>query len=620
MVLNRRFIPFLITVFFGLFAAAQMPPIPVAIDASDAPHKIIRVHEVLTVKPGPLILYYPKWVPGEHGPGNPIGTLVGLRFTGNGSDIPWKRDMRDVFTFHIEVPAGVSKLEADFQHLEPGANASATEKLVVLEWIQLLLYPAGLNSSQIMYEPSLRLPAGWKFGGPLRVANESLPEVKFQPVSLERFADSPVVAGQYYRNIDLTPPGEPIHHQLDLVADSEAALAAPPSVVQGLTNIVAESGKLFGTRHYREYHFLLTLSDHTPHFGLEHNECNDSRLPERVMLQPDAAREVGSLLGHEFAHSWNGKFRRPKDLTTPEFETPMEDDLLWVYEGGTSYLGDLLATRSGMWTPEDYHQALAEYAADLGPGRPGRTWRPLLDTAVAIAGGFPGGGGGGWTNWKRGADYYPEGELIWLEVAAVMHQRSNGQKSFDDFLKSFYGGPNNGPEVKTYTFEELVQALNAVVPYDWGRFFTERLNSKSPQPPVGGIELGGWKLVFTPERPKEGRQGGHAVKPSEYTIGIKVSGDGNVSDSIWDGPAFRAGVMPGVKLVGVNGRLYTPEILAEAIKNSKNVSEPIELLVVNADYYRACKVDYHGGDRYPHLEREESKPDFIDEMIKPLVK
>ena len=483
------------------------PAIALTVDATQAPIKIIRTHMVMPVKPGPLTLYYPKWIPGEHEPAGPIASLSGLHFMANGKTIPWRRDLRDVFTFHLDVPQGASQLDVSLVYLDPPGNSgSATDKLFVLSWNTALLYPAGVPADQIIYKPTLRLPAGWKFGTPLPVQSQSGAEVSFKPVALDSLVDSPVVSGEYYRSIDLTPPGEPIHHEIDMVADSEAALAMSPEVQRGLTNLVAESGKLFGARHYRDYHFLLTLSDHTPHFGLEHHESNDSRLPERTLLSPGAAHRVGGLLAHEFAHSWNGKFRRPRDLSTPEFQTPMETDLLWVYEGGTSYFGDLLAARSGLWTLDDYHQALADIAASLGPGRPGRTWRPLLDTAVAIPGMFR---QAGWGNWRRGSDYYEEGELIWLEAANIIHDQSHGRKSYNDFARLFYGGPNNGPELKTYSFDELVSALNQVVPYNWADFLNERLMSASVEAPTRGIEASGWKLAFTTEPPRQrGEEGG----------------------------------------------------------------------------------------------------------------
>ena len=610
---------------FAMFAAMMAPgvlaqsdqAISLTVDASQAPLKIIRAHIVMPVKAGPLTLYYPKWIPGEHAPDGPIANLTGLKFSADGKTIPWDRDLLDVFTFHVDVPTGAEHLDISFDYLEPAgsgaytAGASATDKLVVLSWNQFVLYPAGTFVERLSYETKLILPQGWKFGTPLEIANQSGNQVSFKPVPLNRLVDSPVVAGEYYRVLDITPPGEPIHHEIDIVADSEAALNMSPEVQQGMVNLVAESGKLFGTRHYRDYHFLLTLSDHVAHFGLEHHESNDSRLPERVLLGPDAGYSVGGLLAHEFVHSWNGKFRRPADLSTPYYEVPMKTDLLWVYEGLTDYLGPLLAARSGLWTPAQYHEVIAGISASLGPGRPGRTWRPLLDTAVAEPGlGFA----RGWFNWRRGTDYYDEGDLIWLEVATIINRESHGQKSIDDFCHLFHGGTNDGPQLKTYTFEELLSALNSIAPYDWAGYFHEKLTSTSPDAPVGGIENGGWKVVYTDQPSKlPGRRGGAG---DAYSIGLQVGDDGQVSDSIVGSPAYKAGITSGMKVAAVNGRVYTQELLEDAIKDSKDAANPIVLLVIVDDYYKAAAIDYHGGQRYPHLVRDETKPDYLDDLIK----
>jgi len=585
--------------------------ISLTVDATKTQNKILHMHLVMPVKPGPLTVYYPKWIPGNHGPDGPIANLTGLKFEGGGKVIPWRRDLLDQFTFHLDVPAGVSLLEANYDYIEPNGG-SATDKLLVLEWSEVALYPEGTPAEKLTYEAKLILPEGWKYGTSLPVASESGNEVSFKPISLDMLVDSPVDLGQFYRSYDITPSGEPIHHQLDLVADSEDALNLSPKDKQGMTNLVAESGKLFGARHYRDYHFLLALSDHVQHFGLEHHESNDSRLPERTLMGPGAGMALGSLLAHEFVHSWNGKFRRPADLTVPYYQEPMKTDLLWGYEGLTDYLGPLLAARSGLFTPEQYHEWLASIAASLGPGRPGRTWRPLQDTADAEPGmGF---GGRGWLNWRRGTDYYDEGDLLWLEVATIIHRESHGAKSIDDFCHAFHGGANNGPQVKTYTFEELVAALNAIAPYDWTTFWRTRLDSTSPEAPVGGIENGGWKVAFTDQPTRlEGRRGTAA---ETYSIGLSVAQDGTVGDSIVGSPAFEAGVSSGMKIVGVNGRVFNPELLAEAVKDSKDNSKPITLLVVVDEYYRTATIDYHGGPRFPHLVRDETKPDYLDELIK----
>jgi predicted metalloprotease with PDZ domain len=604
----------------AVLPAQTGPAIALTLDATQAPEKILHTRMVMPVKPGPLTLYYPKWIPGEHTPSGPVGSVAGLKFMAEGKLIPWRRDLLDVFTFHVDVPQGVQSLEADFDYIESGGafGGSATEKLLIVSWNQNVLYPAGVPAAKITFHPTLRLPVGWKFGTALPQESATGNEITFVPVALDRLVDSPVIAGEYYRAVDLTPPGEPIHHEIDMVADSEAALEMSPEVQKGLTNLVSETGKLFGARHYRDYHFLLTLSNHVAHFGIEHHESDDSRAEERGVVTPQGRRGVGGLLSHEFVHSWNGKFRRPAGLCTPDYEAPMKDDLLWVYEGFTDFLGNLLAARSGLWTPEQYHENLASTAAEMGPGRPGRTWRPLQDTADAVAGQTY--GRGGWIDWRRGTDYYEEGDLLWLEVATLIHDQSHGQKSIEDFCRLFYGGPNNGPELKPYTFDEVVRSLNQVVAYDWAGFFHERLTSTSPEAPVGGIEAGGWKVEYS-EKPPEGAGRGPfgGGTAAVYSIGLRLGNDGAVQESIVGGLAYQAGITSGMRVVAVNDRAFTPDLLHDALIAAKNSSQPIRLLVLNDDYYKTCTIDYHGGERYPHLVRQEGKADLLDDLAKPLV-
>ena len=601
----------------NIIAAAALPAfgaeaISLTVDVSQSPRKLLHAKLVIPVTAGPLTLYYPKWIPGDHGPNGPVANLTGLKFDADGKNIPWQRDLLDVFTFHVTIPPGVTHLNAAYDYIEP-EGVSASDKLLALEWNEVALYPAGTPAAQLIYNASLILPDGWKFGTSLPVSKQSGNQVSFQPISFDLLVDSPVITGQYFRSIDLTPPGEPIHHQIDLVADSEAALKMSPEVQRGMTNLVAESGKLFGARHYRDYHFLLTLSDHVAHFGLEHHESNDSRLPERTLLSPDAAATVGALLPHEFAHSWNGKFRRPALIATPDFETPMQDDLLWGYEGLTDYLGPLLAARSGLFTQEQYHEFLANTAAMMGPGRPGRNWRALVDTAVTQAGG--GRGAAGWVSWRRSSDYYDEGDLMWLEVATIIERESKGQKSIDDFCRLFHGGAENGPEVKPYTQEDLVRLLNQVAPHDWSGFFYRHVDLIAPGTPDGGIRNGGWTLAFN-DKPVH-FPGRHGATGDLYTIGLQLGDDGAVRDSIVGSPAFEAGISSGMKVVGVNGHIYTKDVLQDALKASKDTTAPISILVIDDDYYRTCAVNYHGGEQYPHLVRDESKPDYLDDLAKP---
>ena len=595
-------------------AAGAQAPVALTVDASQAPLHLLRTTMVLPVAPGPLTLYYPKWIPGEHEPDGPIGNVVGLKFTAHGHSISWTRDTLDVFTFHLTVPAGVSRLTASFDYIEGSAGeytsgGSATDKLVVVNWNQNLLYFANVPAREQRFAAQLILPPEWNYGTALPVAHRDGNVVNFKATTLNRLVDSPVIAGEYYRAINLTPPGEPIHHEIDIVADAPGDLAMSPEVQQGLTNLVAQTGLLFGARHYRDYHFLLTLSDHVAHFGLEHHESDDSRLPEHALIEPGAGYEVGYLLPHEFIHSWNGKFRRPADLASAPYQAPMQDDLLWVYEGLTDFLGNLEATRSGLWTRAEYRHFLAGIAAELGPGRPGRTWRPLLDTAAAMPGMFQN-GQPQWSNWRRDTDYYEEGDLLWLEVATIIHDRSHGRKSFEDFLHLFYGGPNRGPQLKPYTLDDLVAALNQVVPYDWAGFFHRRLNSLSPVPPLKGIVNSGWKF----EMASRGVEGAGNL---EYSIGLAVGPEGEVEDSIMNGPAYNAGIVPGMRILGVDGRVYTRARLDAAVIQSPDTHRPIELLVVNDDYYHTSLVDYHGGPKAPRLVRDDAKPDYLDQFLAP---
>jgi predicted metalloprotease with PDZ domain len=609
----HRICAFIVVGVLGTFAIPLLAgePISITVDASGSPRKLLHVKMAMPVVAGPLTIYYPKWIPGEHGPNGPIANLTGLKFDADGKNIPWQRDLLDVFTFHVTVPSGVTHLNAAYDYIEP-EGVSASDKVLALEWNEVSLYPAGTPAAQLIYDASLTLPDGWKFATSLPVLHQSGSQVAFKPISFDLLVDSPVIAGQYYRSFNLTPPGEAIHHEIDVVADSAAALNMSPELQHGLTNVVAESSKLFGARHYRDYRFLLTLSDHVMHFGLEHHESNDSRLPERTLLSPDAPALVGALLPHEFAHSWNGKFRRPADLATPEFETPMQDDLLWVYEGLTEYLGPLLAVRSGLFTPEQYREYLANAAAMLGPGRPGRTWRALLDTGVAQAGSAR--GSAGWVSWRRSSDYYDEGDLMWLEVATIIERESKGRKSIDDFCHKFHGGADNGPEVKPYTLNEVLQSLNEVAPYDWRGFFHQHVDLTAPDMPDGGIRDAGWKVEFN-DHPVH-FPGRHGATGDLYTIGLQLGDDGTVRDSIVGSPAFEAGISSGMKVVGVNDHIYTKDVLQDAIKASKDATAPITMLVINDDYYRTCTVNYHGGERYPHLVRDESKPDYLDDLAK----
>jgi predicted metalloprotease with PDZ domain len=566
-----------------------------------------------------LTLYYPKWIPGEHSPDGPINDLAGLKFTAGGQTLRWRRDTLDGFTFHVQVPAGVSEISVDLDFLSPAtfeggfsAGSSATDKLAVISWNQVLLYPKGWKTDDLNYSATLKLPDGWKFGTPLPVTSQSANEIHFATVSLTTLVDSPVISGEFLKIVPLAqdPPTE-----MDIAADSAAALDAPQEVWEHYKNLVEQAQRLFGAHHYRDYHFLYTVSDHVAHFGLEHHESDDSRVDERGLVDDTSRKLSASLLPHEYVHSWNGKFRRPADLATPDYEQPMQDDLLWVYEGLTDYLGFVLTARSGLLTAEQDRDDLAITAAMLDHTS-GREWRNLQDTADAAPQLYfsP----GAWRSWRRGVDFYEEDTLNWLWADVIIRQQSNGKKTLDDFCQLFHGAPSTGPMVKTYTFDDVVNALNQVVPYDWRGFWTERLTNHGPGAPVGGIEGSGWKLVYdeTPSEMLSSEAGMFRSAPAGLAIGLELHDEGEVGDTIEGELAAKAGIGPGMKIVAVNGHRFSPEVLRDAIRAAKNTTDPIELLVENGDYYKTYKIDYHGGEKYPHLVRDPSKPDVLSEILK----
>jgi predicted metalloprotease with PDZ domain len=610
----------LITPFlFAQTAAAQSPsqPIKVAVDATQAPQKILHTHLEIPVQAGPLTLYYPEWIPGEHMPDGPIIQVAGMKFSGGGKAIPWRRDLVEMFSIHLDVPPGVTTLSADFDFLLSAASsgfsagASATASLDVLSWNQVLLYPKGAKADDIYFAPSLKVPAGWKFGTALPVVKHDGDVTAFATVSLSELVDSPVISGRFYRAIQLTP-GQTPPHEIDIAADSAAALEMTPDTQAALHNLVAEAQMLFGAHHYRGYHFLLTLSDDVAHFGLEHHESSDDRTSERSLIDEAERIEFAGLLPHEYVHSWNGKYRRPAGLATPDYQVPMKDDLLWVYEGLTEYLGSVLTARSGLLTPPLAREDLALLVAHY-ENRPGRDWRPLQDTADAAP--FLYDATNDWSNWRRGTDFYEEGELLWLDVDGTLRMITNDKKSIDDFCKIFHGGDGGSPALKTYTFEDVVATLNQVAPYDWAGFLRERLNGLATKTPEEALSKNGWQLVYNeePNTMEEIEEGGRGADLT-FSLGLTIAGDGTVADVIHDGPAYKAGIGPGMKIVAVNGAQYSADGLHDALDAAKAGSESIQIITSNGARYETRSVDYHGGVRYPHIVRDESHPDYLGEI------
>ena len=605
-------------------STAPASPIQLVVDATHAPEKILHAHMQIPVTAGEVKLVFPKWIPGEHGPTGPITDLTGVEFFANGEKLRWRRDLDEMYMFHMTVPQGVTTLEARVDLVMPAppegfsSGASATTQLAVLSWNQVVLYVPGKHTDEIPIVASLKLPAGWHYGTALPVESEDGGQIKFKQVPLTTLIDSPVLAGAHFRRIVLTPEG-PIQHYIDEVSDGDAALQMPQETIDHYKRLIAETGALFQARHYREYHFLLTLSDHTAHFGLEHHESSDDRVAERTMIDEDERWLAGSLLPHEMTHSWNGKYRRPKGLATPDYQAPMEGDLLWVYEGLTDFWGDILAARSGLWEKQQFLDEAADQAAALDH-TPGRSWRPLQDTADAaqlLYSAQP-----EFESWRRSVDYYPEGFLIWLEADTIIREQTEGAKSMNDFSRIFHGGENTPPKVIPYTFDDIVKTLNDVAPYDWRKFLRDRLDSYGPGAPLGGIINGGWKLVYndTPSEFTKATEKSVNAVDARFSIGLALDDKGAIHDVIYDSPAAKAGIAPGTMLVAVNGRKYDPDILRDALRLGKANGQNLELLIMNGDYYKTFTVNYHDGEKYAHLVRDPSRPDVLSDIIKPLAK
>jgi predicted metalloprotease with PDZ domain len=605
--------------------AQTTAPITLNVDLTDAPRKILHATEVMPVTAGPLTVVYPKWIPGEHGPTGPIENMAGFFITANGQPVKWERDKVDMFAYHLTVPQGVTSLEMKIDFLASSAlsgfsaGGSTSENLALLSWNTLLVYPADTNASEVRFTPSITLPAGWKFGTALDKDGGSGQIATFKTVSLEQLVDSPVLAGRYFREVPLAPEITPKHY-LDMAADGPEEVELSKEHIAEFDRLVRETGALYKSRHYGSYHFLVTLSDEVAHFGLEHHQSSDDRVAPKTFIDNQEFTLNGLLLPHEFTHSWNGKYRRPAGLATSNYQKPMEGDLLWVYEGLTEYLGDVLAARCGIWTAEQYKQRLSTIAAEYD-NRPGRTWRDIQDTATAAQILYA--AGAGWDNWRLSVDYYDEGELIWLDVDTTIRKLTNGRKSLNDFVATFYGlGGDTGPKVVPYTFEDVVAGLNGVVVNDWATFLSSRLNSNAYQAPLGGLENGGYKLTYS-DKPNAWSAMADAQSGTFnfwYSLGLHVGKSGAVSDVLKGRVADKGGFGPGMKIVAVNGRAYSPDVLKAAVRDDKDSGPAIELIVENTGFYKVIRLDYHGGERYPQLERVSGVPDRLDEILKPEAK
>jgi predicted metalloprotease with PDZ domain len=590
------------------------------VDATDVERRVIRVHETISGVGGGTVLLYPKWLPGEHAPKGPIDRLAGLTITAKGVAVTWTRDPVDVYAFHVNVPPGVTTIDLDFQYLSP-TSASVGPQLVSrdllsLEWNGVVLYPSGYFARQIPVEAALSVPAGWRTASALETAVVNGAQTTFKLVTLETLLDSPVFAGRYFTRLDLDPSGAvPVH--MDLFADRQDLLEVKAEQLERHRALVQQAYRLFGSHHYQHYDFLFALSDQLPAMGLEHHQSSEDVDNPEYFADWDKTAHSRDLLPHEYTHSWNGKSRRPADLWTPNYNVPMRDSLLWVYEGQTQYWGQILAARSGLWTKQ---QALEEIALTVAylDNQPGRKWRALQDTTgdEIINPRRP----MSWDSWQRFEDYYEEGELIWLDADTLIRDLSQGKRSLDDFAHAFFGIDDGSFTPVTYVFDDVVKALNAVQPYDWAAFLRERLDAVGKGAPVDGLRRGGYKLVYTdtPGDYQKSIDSEQKVASLFFSIGVDIlEKDGSVRTVLWDSAAFRAGLTKDTQILAVNGTVYSADLLRATIKAAKNSSSPMELIVKSGDRFRVVNLDYHEGLRYPHLERDPSQPARLDDILAP---
>jgi predicted metalloprotease with PDZ domain len=594
--------------------------ITLKVDLSDLDRKIFTVHESIPVKPGPLTLLYPEWLPGNHAPRGPIDGLAGLLISTGGHPVEWVRDPVNVYAFHLQVPAGAKQLELEFEYASPlvrdQGRTTVTPDMLGLQWNTVVLYPAGFNATRISIAPSITLPEGWEFAGALDVDARRGANVRFKQTSLDSLVDSPLFAGRYFRSLDLDPGAKtPVH--LNVFADSADILEVRPQQLAAHHKLVLETYAMLGPPHFDRYEFLLAISDHFGDIGLEHHRSSENRRPPNYFLEWDKVGAGRDLLPHELSHSWNGKFRRPAGLATPDFNVPMHNSLLWVYEGLTNYLGAVLASRSGLWSEDFGRQSWASLAANMDRNRQGRAWRALEDTTEQplITARRP----LSWLSWQRTEDYYTEGELLWLDIDTRIRELTRDRKSLDDFAKAFFQVPG-ASGVSTYTFADVVQGLKAVAPFDWEKYLNERLYGHGPGAPLEGLTRGGWKLVFTENPSEYGRslEDQRRAVDFTYSLGFAVSSiTGTLTEVRWGGPAYEAGLTMGTLLVAVNGREYRSERLKSAVQLAKLNKQPIELIVKNFDRYKVVKLAYYDGLKYPVLQRVERTEDRLSAILKP---
>ena len=593
-------------------------PLTLEVDATDLERRIFKVREVIPVQAGKLTLLFPRFLPGQHGPNGAVQRLAGLQIRAGQREIPWTRDTVDTHAFHLTVPADVTELELEFQSLSPvqrnGGRTVMTRAMLNLQWESVVLYPAGYYASAIPLQARVRLPAGWTQASALKVERQQDRWVEFGPTNLETLVDSPIFAGANVLRVALDPVGSARPVSLNIVADEPELLAISEEHLGAHRRLVEQADRLFGARHFQKYDFLLALSDQMSGIGLEHHESSENAVSTRYFKNWSKSPGRRELLPHEYVHSWNGKFRRPEDLWTPHFNLPMQNSLLWLYEGQTDYWGRVLAARSALVSAEQSRDTLARVAA-IFEYRSGRLWRNLQDTTLQATMGMRG-DVTDWPDWQRSADYYGEATLIWLDADTLIREKTGGARSLDDFAKAFFGVEDGRVKPLLYRFDDIVRALNGIVAHDWTSFLRTRLDTHQKGAPLDGLARAGWRLKWSetpsPFLPDDEEDPMRRADSFAFSLGLSLRKDGAVQDVLWESPAFRAGMSRSLQVIAVNGQAYKPERLSAAITANKSGTQPIGLLVKDGDFYRTLSIDYRSGLRYPSLERIPGTEERLD--------
>ncbi len=596
--------------------------IALEIDATDLERKIFTVREIIPVKPGHLVLLYPQWVPGSHAPIGSIIQMTGLRLSAGGRPLAWTRDPVDVFAFHVEVPPQIEKIEAQFEFASPlqatQGRVVMSNDMLLVQFDRLLLYPAGVHSDGIRIAARLRLPAKWQYATALETASQVDAVVEFKSTDLTTLVDSPLMAGKRLKTFQLgTDPSLPV--RLNAFGERDDALAPSETTLAPHREMVTQAYKLFGAPPYKHYDFLMAFSDAIGSIGREHWQSAEITVPATYFADISNGSLRSFVVPHEFVHAWVGKFRRPADLITANFNMPMQNSLLWVYEGQTQYLGFVLQTRAKFQNSAATRDSLAAIFAGLDLRR-GRSWRNLQDTVyddIMGSRATP----RGWTNWQRqGGDYYNEGALLWLGVDARLRSLTNERKSLDDFVAAFYAdAPAAARQPKAYRFEDIVAALNKIAPFDWATLLRARLDGHDEKILDEDLPLSGWKLVYnnTPNAwlTKVNKDNGSCDVFN--SLGLAISKTDVISSVRWDSPAFEAGLTGGAMLLGVNGRVFKCSDLSEAVAAGEGRNQAIELIIKRDRELKLVSLRYNGGLRYPHLERVVGVPDRLEQILTP---